>query len=160
MVSETAVYAQQIRNGKPAGPTRPFDIKSVQSGLPKGLHGEDSYYPKSEALDAAEKVLNNAKAPMDAKSIIIEIRKRKLWFTTARTPHTTLAAAISRDIKRNGSNSRFQRLGRGLYQLANKPAAKQPTKTTAKSKAVKKAVKKANKKTLPKTTKKTDKTKK
>ncbi|MDD3662991.1 MAG: winged helix-turn-helix domain-containing protein [Candidatus Pacebacteria bacterium] len=176
MVSETAVYAQQLRDGKPAGPTRPFDKKSIAEGFPKGLRDEDSYYPKSEALDAAEKVLNNADSPMDAKSIIIEIRKRKLWFTTARTPHTTLAAAISRDINRNGNSSRFQRIGRGLYQLTNKPAAKQPVKTAksktpAKSadaktvkpkvkKTAKKAVKKVVKKTTTKTTQKTPKTKK
>jgi hypothetical protein len=173
MVSETAVYAQQLRDGKPTGPTRPFDKKSIAEGYPKGLRDKDSYYPKSEALDAAEKVLNDAAEPMDAKSIIIEIRKRKLWFTTARTPHTTLAAAISRDIKRNGNTSRFQRIGRGMYQLTNKPAAKQPVKVAksktpakpaaakpAKSKVVKKAVKKVVKKATPKATKKTPKTKK
>jgi len=168
MVSETAVYAQQLRDGKPTGPTRPFDKKSVADGYPKGLHGEDSYYPKSEALDAAEKVLNNATEPMDAKSIIVEIRNKKLWFTTARTPHTTLAAAISRDIKRNGNSSRFQRIGRGMYQLTNKPAAKQPVKTaeakTIKAKVKKtpkpKMIEKAVKKTTPKATQKTPKTKK
>jgi len=168
MVSETAVYAQQLRDGKPTGPTRPFDKKSVADGFPKGLRDEESYYPKSEALDAAEKVLNSADGPMDAKSIVLEIRKRKLWFTTARTPHTTLAAAISRDIKRNGNTSRFQRIGRGMYQLTNKPAAKQPVKTadakTAKAKVKKtqkpKVVKKVVKKVSPKATIKMSKKKK
>ena len=145
MVSDSAVYAQQIRDGKPCGPTRPFDKKSVEVGNPKGLHGEDSYYPKSEALEAAEKVLQNAIGPMTTKAMMIEIRKQKLWFTTARMPHTTLAAAIARDMKRNAQDSRFIRLDRGLFQLANKPVAKQPAKPAEPETPAKDAKKKSAK---------------
>ena len=134
MVAESAVYAQQMRNGKPAGPTRPFDKKSLIDGQPKGLRDEESYYPKSEALEAAEKVLLKADGPMDTKTMMLAIRKQKLWFTTARTPHTTLAAALSRDIKRNGNSSRFQRIGRGLFDLTNRP--KKKTTQASKKKAV------------------------
>ena len=147
MVAESAVYAQQLRNGKPTGPTRPFDKKSLTDGYPKGLREEESYYPKSEALEAAEKILLQADCPMDAKTIMLAIRKQKLWFTTARKPHTTLAAAISRDIKRNGNESRFQRIGRGMFDLTNRPK-----KESTKKKVVKKTVKKAASKTTKKST--------
>ena len=170
MVSDRAVYAQQIRDGKPTGPTRPFDKKSIADGFPKGLRDEESYYPKSEALEAAEKVLQNASGPMTTKAMMIEIRKQKLWFTTARTPHTTLAAAIARDMKRNGQDSRFIRLDRGLFQLANKPVAKPAEKKPAKPEAKKapspnpakkaKVIKKVAKKASPKKAKTTPKKKK
>ena len=141
MVGEV-VYAQQLRDGQPTGPTRPFDKASLEAGEPKGTRGEESYYPKSEALDAAETVLTKADGPMSAKGIMLEINRRKLWFTTVRTPHLTLSAAINREIKRKGNSSRFIRIERGLYQLrvkANPPkTAKKTTRKTSKTSAKRK----------------------
>ena len=134
MVSDV-VYAQQHRDGKPTGPTRPFDKTSIEAGDPRGVRSEESYYPKSEALEAAEKVLAKADGPMTAKGIMLEIKRLKLWFTTGRTPHLTLSAAINREIKRKGKASRFVRADRGLYLLrakANPPkTAKKAAKKTA-----------------------------
>ncbi|MCD4832052.1 MAG: winged helix-turn-helix domain-containing protein, partial [Anaerohalosphaeraceae bacterium] len=117
MIGKKVVYAQQLRDDKPCGPTRPFDRASLETGDPHGTRGEDSYYPKSEALEAAAKVLGKAKNPLTAKDIMQEILHQKLWFTMARTPHITLAVAIGREIKRKGTASRFVRADRGLFRL-------------------------------------------
>ncbi|MCD4825950.1 MAG: winged helix-turn-helix domain-containing protein [Phycisphaerae bacterium] len=118
MIGKKVVYAQQLRDDKPCGPTRPFDRASLETGDPHGTRGEDSYYPKSEALEAAAKVLAKAKNPMAAKDIMQEILRQKLWFTTGKTPHVTLASALSRDIKKHGKKSRFKRADRGLFELS------------------------------------------
>ncbi len=118
MIGKKVVYAQQLRDDKPSGPTRPFDRASLETGDPHGTRGEDSYYPKSEALEAAAKVLAKAKNPLTAKNIMQEILRQKLWFTTGKTPHITLASALSRDIKKLGKKSRFKRADRGLFELS------------------------------------------
>jgi HB1/ASXL restriction endonuclease-like protein with HTH domain len=118
MAGDKVVYAQQLRDGKPSGPTRPFDRVSLEAGQPHGTRGEDSYYPKSEALEAAATVLAKVKNPMTAKDIMQEILRRKLWFTTGKTPHVTLASALCRDIKKHGKKSRFKRADRGLFELS------------------------------------------
>jgi hypothetical protein len=136
MVGESVVYAQQLRDGEPAGPTRPFDRASIEAGRPKGTRGEDSYYPKSEALEAAATVLADAPEPLTAKEIMQEILRRKLWYTAGRTPHISLGSALARDLKRHGEASRFERVGRGLFQLRNRHAetAKASQKTPKRTK--------------------------
>lgn len=118
MAGEKVVCAQQLRDGKPSGPTRPFDRASLEAGQPHGTRGKDSYYPKSEALEAAATVLAKAKSPMTTKDIMQEILRRKLWFTTGKTPHVTLASALGRDIHKKGKKSRFKRADRGLFELS------------------------------------------
>jgi hypothetical protein len=67
------------------------------------------------ALDAAIRVLREAKKPLTCQEIIDRMIKRKLWRTEGATPQNTLNAAIQRDAKANGEKSRFVKTGRGLF---------------------------------------------
>jgi hypothetical protein len=67
------------------------------------------------ALDAAVRVLKEAKKPLTCQEIVDRAIKRKFWRTEGATPQNSLNAALARDIKANGEKSRFIKTGRGLF---------------------------------------------
>ena len=68
-------------------------------------------------LDAAVKILTDAKEPLTCKEICRRMLEQKLWNTTGRTPGATLSASMQREIAKRGSEARFRRAERGLYEL-------------------------------------------
>lgn len=75
------------------------------------------------ALDAAAIVLKNAKAPMNADALIVEMANRKLWASpNGQTPGQTLYAAITREIHAKGKASRFIKVERGMFAFNPKVA--------------------------------------
>jgi HB1, ASXL, restriction endonuclease HTH domain len=73
---------------------------------------------KMSALDAAAKVLGEAKEPLNAKGMIERMAAKGYWTSPGgRTPHATLYAAILRDIQRKGDDSRFVKADRGLFAI-------------------------------------------
>lgn len=70
-----------------------------------------------KSLDAAEQVLSEAGLPLHYGAITKEILARGLWQTTGKTPKATVAANLSVDIQRHGPESRFERVGQGVYAL-------------------------------------------
>lgn len=75
---------------------------------------------KASGLDLAAKVLAESKEPLTVKAIT-ERAVAAGWKSDGKTPHATLAAAIGREIKDKGRDSRFKKTGRGLF-IANKDA--------------------------------------
>jgi hypothetical protein len=73
---------------------------------------------KMSGLDAAAKVLAEAKKPMNCKEIAAEVFKRNLWTSEGATPEATINAAIIREIAAKGGDSRFVRKDRGLFAAA------------------------------------------
>ena len=70
-------------------------------------------------LDAAATVLADAKAPMQAKSIVETVVERGLWTPGAgKTPHATLYAAMTREIATKGKDARFRKVDRGQFAAA------------------------------------------
>jgi len=70
---------------------------------------------KPSGLDLAAKVLASAKEPLAAK----EIAERAIaagWQTNGKTPHATLYAAMIREIRDKGRDSRFEKVDRGLFK--------------------------------------------
>ena len=67
------------------------------------------------ALDAAQRVLREAKKPLTCQEIADRMTKRKLHRSSGATPANTLNGAIARDLKANGEKSRFVKTGRGLF---------------------------------------------
>ena len=67
------------------------------------------------ALDAAHRILREARKPLSCQQIIDRMIKRKFWRTEGATPQNTLNAAMARDICANGVKSRFIKTGRGLF---------------------------------------------
>ena len=83
------------------------------------------------ALDAAAKVLGEATKPMATKAMIEEMAAKKYWTSPGgKTPHATLYAAILREMKVKGSESRFEKTDRGHFTLKG-----QATRNSKKGKA-------------------------
>ncbi len=72
------------------------------------------------ALDAATQVLAEADEPMNCRQLIEAMTEKDYWHpkNAGKTPQNTLHAAISKEIKTKGSDSRFAKVGRGQFALA------------------------------------------
>jgi hypothetical protein len=72
-------------------------------------------------LDAAAKVLGfgGGKRELNCQDLVKEMADGNYWTSPGgKTPHATLHAAICREIKVKGKDSRFRKAGRGLFALA------------------------------------------
>ena len=71
------------------------------------------------ALNAAAKVLSEAGEAMNCRQLIENIIEKDYWQpkNAGKTPQNTLHAAISKEIKTKGSESRFEKIGRGQFAL-------------------------------------------
>jgi hypothetical protein len=73
---------------------------------------------KLSALDAAAKVLGEAKEPMNTKAMIEQMAAKAYWTSPGgKTPHATLYSAILREIDTKGSEARFKKTERGMFAL-------------------------------------------
>lgn len=104
--------ATKPKPGPAAAPATPAKEKA---GTPKPTNVAPK---RMSGLDAAAKVLAEAKAPLGCGEIFDRILKRKLWVTKGKTPAATLSAAILREVKAKGTESRFKKAGRGLFAAA------------------------------------------
>jgi len=69
-------------------------------------------------LDAAAEVLRAADEPLSAPQIIERVLAQKLWTTNGKTPASTIYAAMIREEKSRGTQSRFRKVSRGLFTAA------------------------------------------
>ncbi len=91
---------------------------ATEKAKPKKSGGEKK--PKRvSALDAAAQVLAEAGKPMRARELITVMAERVLWESPAgKTPHATLYAAMMREARDKGTTSRFRKVDRGMFALA------------------------------------------
>jgi len=73
---------------------------------------------KTGALDAAVKVLGEAKKPMTCKEMVEQMLAKGLWQTKGKTPAATLYSALLRHMQKKGKDARFKKVGRGKFTLA------------------------------------------
>jgi hypothetical protein len=78
---------------------------------PRAAHAKSAM----SVFDAAAKVLADAGKPMNAQEIAQAAIGKGYWSTNGKTPHATVHAALSREIKTAGDKSRFKRAGRGMF---------------------------------------------
>jgi len=73
--------------------------------------------------DAAVTVLKATRGAMRCKEIIAACHEKNLWHPPGggKTPEASLSARIITEIEKKGGESRFRRVGRGLYEF-NRPA--------------------------------------
>jgi hypothetical protein len=69
-------------------------------------------------LDAAAKVLAEAGKPMNCTDIVKEALAKGYWQTKGQTPHSTLYAAVIREIAAKGKEARFHKTDRGMFELS------------------------------------------
>ena len=73
---------------------------------------------KLSCIDAAAKVLADAKEPMTTKAMIEAMASKGLWSSpNGQTPAATLYSAILREIKTKGKEARFKKADRGLFKI-------------------------------------------
>ncbi len=104
------------RKAKKKPATKPAQAKKPRT---KAADSKGSANAKKlSAIDAASKVLGEAKAPMGTREMIQAMAAKKYWTSPAgRTPHATLYSAIAREISKQGKESRFKKAGRGTFAL-------------------------------------------
>jgi len=73
---------------------------------------------KMSGLDAAAKVLAEAGQPLNCKALVERMLAAGWWQTSGKTPQATIYAAMTREEKLRGKESRFRRVGRGMFELA------------------------------------------
>jgi hypothetical protein len=96
--------------------TKPSAKKTERAKVPAKATPKAAAKPKRmSGLDAAAKVLATAKEPLGCGEIFERIQAQKLWKTGGKTPGATLNAAIIREIKGKGKESRFKKVGRGKF---------------------------------------------
>ncbi len=73
---------------------------------------------KTSALDAAAKVLGEAKGPLTTKEMIDAMATKGYWKSPGgKTPDRTLYSAILREIVTKGKEARFTKTERGKFAL-------------------------------------------
>jgi len=72
---------------------------------------------KASGLDLAAQVLAESAEPLNAKTIAEKVIAAG-WVTSGKTPHATLYAAMIREIKDRGDESRFTKTDRGMFASA------------------------------------------
>jgi hypothetical protein len=77
---------------------------------------DDKGRAKLSCLDAAAQILKATGEAMACKAMVDAMFAKKLWTTDAPTPAATLSSAILREMKK-GKDSRFKKVGRGLFAL-------------------------------------------
>ena len=85
--------------------------KEAHTGERRGTSGGLS------GLDAATKVLAEAKEPLRCKEIVERMLSQGLWQTKGQTPAATIYAAMTREIAAKGNNARFRKVDRGRFEL-------------------------------------------
>ena len=71
---------------------------------------------KVSAMDAAARVLSEAKEPMNCQEMIKLMAEKGYWTSPGgKTPHSTLYSAILREIDQKGKDSRFKKTERGKF---------------------------------------------
>jgi hypothetical protein len=74
------------------------------------------------ALDAAAKVLGEARRAMNCKEMIEAMAAKRYWTSPAgKTPAATLYASITKEIGTKGKESRFVKVDRGQFALRGRP---------------------------------------
>jgi hypothetical protein len=76
---------------------------------------------RMSALDGAARVLTESKQQLRCKQMIELMAKKGYWNSpSGKTPEATIHAAIIREIRTKGKDSRFQKTGRGMFKSTHR----------------------------------------
>jgi len=98
-----AVTGKTARGAAKPRKTAPTAPKAKETGL--------------SGLDAAARVLKEAGEPLGCKAMVEMMLAKGYWKTEGQTPSATLYSAIIREVALKKSESRFKKVGRGLFEL-------------------------------------------
>ena len=111
-------FAKGATTSAPVATEEP--IPSQPATAVKSTHTTQPVQSKRlSALDAAARVLAESEEPMNCRQLIKTMTEKDYWRPNAgKTPQNTLHSAISKEIKTKGADSRFAKVGRGQFTLA------------------------------------------
>jgi hypothetical protein len=118
----TIETSNRRRTSMSAKKTTPKSTKSTKAAKheragPKKAKANDG--KKLSALEAAAKVLGETRQPMTCRELIDQMAAKGYWTSPGgATPWSTLNAAIAREIKVKGKDSRFVKSERGKFARA------------------------------------------
>ena len=78
---------------------------------------KDAAPKKLSGMDAAIKVLGEAKGPLSSKEMVERMLAKGYWQTKGKTPAATLYSAIFREIRDKGKDARFSKASPGKFTL-------------------------------------------
>jgi len=107
------------RRSKRQPPTQQL---ATESPLVAPVHKAKAKRPKVPEysltlLEAAYRILREAKKPLTCQDIVDRAFKKKLHRSSGATPQNTLNAALATEIKTKGKHARFVKVGRGLFSV-------------------------------------------
>jgi short subunit dehydrogenase-like uncharacterized protein len=92
--------------------------KTTSKSAAKSKPATDAKAKKLSALNAAAKVLADAKEPMACKELIEAMEQKRLWTSPGgKTPAAALYSAILREINAKGKEARFKKTDRGRFAI-------------------------------------------
>jgi hypothetical protein len=110
MATKKSTKVNSAKKSKPA---------KAEKGRPPETLSSKASPKKLSALDAAARVLQETKQAMNCKDLIESMANMGYWNSPAgKTPHSTLYAAILREIGVKGKEARFKKTERGKFTLA------------------------------------------
>ena len=97
-----------------AEPAKKTDEPANAPAAPKAA--KEKKPKKVSAIDAAARVLSEAKEPMNCQEMIKVMGEKDYWTSPGgKTPHATLYSAMLREIKTKGKDARFKKTERGKF---------------------------------------------
>ena len=116
----TKAKNEPTQTGKPAKPTKLAKTPATKAP-PKGTKTKAEAPKKLSALDAAARILGETGQAMNSKELVEQMAAKGYWTSPGgQTPHATLHAAISREVKVKGKDSRFVKAGPGKFTASGK----------------------------------------
>jgi hypothetical protein len=116
----TKAKTEPAQTGKPAKLTKLAKTPATKAP-PKGTKTKAEAQKKLSALDAAARILGQTGQAMNSKELVEQMAAKGYWTSPGgKTPHATLHAAISREIKTKGKDSRFAKAGPGKFTASGK----------------------------------------
>jgi hypothetical protein len=120
VMTKAEYEAQAASEGGDVGPGAATSPEAADE--PKGKTKRATGEPRAKrpsGLDAAAAVLAEAGKPLNAKEMVERMLATGMWTTGGKTPAATIYAAIIREIAAKGDQSRFRKVERGKFTLAN-----------------------------------------
>ena len=102
-----AVYSNQGKNAQ---------AEELIKVVIKARTAKEKKPKKVSAIDAAARVLGEAKEPMNCQELIKAMADKGYWTSPGgKTPHATLYSAMLREIDKKGKDARFTKTERGKF---------------------------------------------
>ena len=120
-MSKKSTKKQSTKKQTKAPPATAKVKGEKKAAAPKAKATKETKPKRVSALDAAAIVLKKAGKPMRAQELIAAMTEQGLWQSPAgKTPHATLYAAMMREERDKGGESRFRKVDRGQFEYAGK----------------------------------------